>query len=78
MAASKSKSDSALLVGAGLGAIAYAAYFAAVDGKSIKGEKLPTWDVQVENNHDVAAAWCAAAQAVITATIERTPGHASA
>jgi hypothetical protein len=42
-----------------------------VGGKSVRGEALPTWDAQVEDNHDVAAAWCAAAQAVITATIER-------
>lgn len=59
------------LVGATLGRIAYEAYSEAVDGKSVRGEGLPSWDEQVEKNHDVAAAWCAAAQAVITATISR-------
>lgn len=70
--------DPAPLVGAGLGQVAYDAYSASVGGKSVKGEALPTWDEQVQDNHDVAAAWCAAAQAVITATIERNPGHGSA
>ena len=79
MTARKSKSaDSSPLVGEGLGRVAYEAYSAAVGGKSVKGESLPAWESQVENNHDVAAAWCAAAQAVITATIERKPDHGSA
>ena len=72
MATRKSKAaDPEPLVGSGLGRIAYEAYSASVGGKSVRGEALPTWDAQVEENHDVAAAWCAAAQAVITATIER-------
>ena len=66
------------LVGSGLGRVAYDAYAAAVGGRSVRGEALPTWDEQVQDNHDVAAAWCAAAQAVITATIERTTGHGRA
>jgi len=67
MAAAKSKTaDPAPPVGAGLGRIAYDAYVAATGQKSALA-----WDVVVEKNHDVAAAWCAAAQAVITATIER-------
>ena len=60
------------LVGSGLGEIAYEAYRKAVDGTSVNGDALPTWVVQIENTPHVAAAWCAAAQAVITATIERT------
>lgn len=63
--------DPAPLPGAGLGQIAYEAYSASVGGKSVRGEQLPTWDEQVTDNHDVAAAWCAAAQAVITATFAR-------
>jgi hypothetical protein len=68
---SKPAADPAPLPGAGLGRVAYEAYSASVGGKSVRGEKLPTWDEQVADNHDVAAAWCAAAQAVITATFER-------
>jgi hypothetical protein len=71
MTARKSKSDPAPLVGAGLGAIAYAAYVAAVDGKSVKGDALPAWDSQVEENPRIAAAWCAVGQAVIAAPIAR-------
>lgn len=59
-------------VGVGLGAVAYEAYRKSVDGVSVHGEALPSWVDQLENNPHVAAAWCAAAQAVITATIERT------
>lgn len=70
-AAGKPVSDPAPLPGAGLGRVAYEAYSAAVDGQSVKGEALPSWDEQVKDNHDVAAAWCAAAQAVITATFGR-------
>ena len=73
---SRKAADPALLVGAGLGRVAYEAYREAVGGKSVRGEALPSWDEQVQDNHDVAAAWCAAAQAVIAATIERTPGDA--
>lgn len=62
------KSDPAPLVGAGLGAIAYEAYRTAVGGVSVHGDPLPAWPVQTENNPHVAAAWCAAAQAVISAT----------
>lgn len=69
--ARKGKVDSAPLPGAGLGRIAYEAYSAAVGGKSVRGDALPTWDAQVEKNPDVAAAWCAAGQAVIAATFER-------
>ena len=58
-------------VGVGLGEVAYAAYSAAVDGVSVHGEALPSWVAQLENNPHVAAAWCAAAQAVIAATFER-------
>lgn len=71
MTARKGKSDPAPLVGAGLGAIAYEAYSAAVDNKSVHGDVLPSWDDQVEKYPDVAAAWCAAGQAVITATFRR-------
>ena len=72
MSARKSKSaDPAPLVGVGLGAVAYAAYSAAVDGKSINGDTLPTWNEQVKNNPAIAAAWCAVGQAVIAATISR-------
>lgn len=60
------------LPGAGLGQVAYEAYSAAVGGKSVDGKALPSWGEQVESKHDVAAAWCAAAQAVITATIQRS------
>lgn len=67
----KAEPDPAPLPGAGLGQVAYEAYSAAVDGRSVRGEALPSWDAQVEKNHDVAAAWCAAAQAVITATFGR-------
>jgi hypothetical protein len=74
--ARKSKAaDPSPLVGEGLGRIAYDAYSASVDGKSVKGDALPAWDDQ---NNPVAAAWCAAAQAVITATIERKPSDGSA
>ena len=63
--------DPAPLVGVGLGEVAYEAYRKAVDGVSVHGDPLPSWAVQTENNPHVAAAWCVAAQAVITATIER-------
>ena len=59
------------LVGEGLGRVAYEAYSAAVDGISVHGEALPSWVDQLEHNPHVAAAWCAAGQAVITATFER-------
>jgi hypothetical protein len=59
------------LVGAALGRIAYEAYRDAVGGQSVHGEELPTWDDHVTRKPDVAAAWCAAAQAVLTATFER-------
>jgi hypothetical protein len=63
MAAAKSKTaDSSPLVGEGLGRIAYEAHGGAVGGKTAAWGSL---------DHDVAAAWCAAAQAVITATIGR-------
>lgn len=65
--------ESEPLVGAGLGQVAYDAYSAFVDGVSAHGEALPSWAAQTENNPHVAAAWCAAAQAVITATIKRSP-----
>ena len=71
-AARKASSDPEPLVGSGLGQVAYEAYSASVGGKSIDGKALPSWDAQVEKNHDIAAAWCAAAQAVITATIQRS------
>ena len=58
--------------GAGLGRVAYDEYRSFVGATSVRGEPLPTWDEQVQSNPNVAAAWCAAAQAVITATIERT------
>ena len=60
------------LVGSGLGQVAYEAHAASLGGKS------PTWDHLVKSDHDEAAAWCAAAQAVITATIERSPDHGRA
>jgi hypothetical protein len=66
MAARKSKTaELEPLVGSGLGRVAYESYVAATDQKSALD-----WE-RVLDNHDVAAAWCAAAQAVITATIER-------
>lgn len=71
MTGRRRKADPAPLVGAGLGRLAYEAYSAAVDGVSVHGEPLPTWDEQVKDTPNVAAAWCAAAQAVITATIAR-------
>jgi len=72
MASRKSKAaDPSPPVGEGLGGVAYAAYSAAVDGVSVHGEALPSWVDQLENNPHVAAAWCAAAQAVIAATIAR-------
>lgn len=69
MAATKRKAaaDSSPLVGEGVGRVAYEAYCDAVGGKSVRGEALPDWDSQDRN---VAAAWCAAAQAVLTATFE--------
>jgi hypothetical protein len=57
--------------GSGLGRIAYEEYRLFVGGTSVRGEALPSWDEQVQNSPNVAAAWCAAAQAVITATIAR-------
>lgn len=72
MTARKSKTaDPAPLVGAGLGRVAYDAYSAAVGGKSVRGEALPSWDEQIKTNYNVATAWCATAQAVITATFGR-------
>ena len=74
MATRSSKSapaDLAPLAGAGLGRVAYEAYVAAVGGKSIRGEKLPSWDSQVEENHDVAAAWCAAGRAARSASFSK-------
>jgi hypothetical protein len=59
------------LAGAALGRVAYEAYCDAVGGQSVHGEELPTWDDHVTRKPDVAAAWCAAAQAVLTATFER-------
>lgn len=67
----KSEPNPAPLPGAGLGQVAYEAYTAAVDGTSVRGEALPSWDAQVSDNPAVAGAWCAAAQAVLTATFER-------
>lgn len=57
--------------GAGLGRVAYEEYCLFVGGTSVRGEALPSWDEQVKDNPNIAAAWCAAAQAVITATIQR-------
>lgn len=71
MAARKGKASSAPLPGAELGRVAYESYSAAVQGRSVRDEELPTWDEQVTHNPTVAAAWCAAAQAVLTATFER-------
>ncbi|MEV6879742.1 hypothetical protein [Amycolatopsis sp. NPDC051128] len=59
------------LAGAALGRIAYEAYCEAVDGQSVGGDELPAWDALAAEKTDVAAAWCAAAQAVLTATFER-------
>ena len=72
MATAKKSAGPEPLVGSGLGRIAYEAHSGAVGGKTAG------WDQLVKAEHDVAAAWCAAAQAVITATIERTNGHGSA
>ena len=71
MTARKGKSDPAPLPGAGLGQIAYEAYSKHVDGTAVDGSALPSWARLTENNPHVASAWCAAAQAVITATFER-------
>jgi hypothetical protein len=72
MTARKStKPDPSPLVGGGLGRVAYEAYSSAVDGKSVRGESLPTWNEQVREHPQIAAAWCAVGQAVITATIAR-------
>ena len=67
----KSEPDPAPLPGAGLGRVAYEAYADAVGGKSVRREVLPSWDEQVKSSPQIAAAWCAAAQAVITATISK-------
>jgi len=71
MTGRRRKADPAPLAGAGLGRIAYEAYSAAVGGVSVHGDELPSWDEQVSSKPDIAAAWCAAGQAVITATFER-------
>lgn len=71
MTGRRRKADPAPLPGAGLGRLAYEAYLAAVGGVSVNGDDLPSWDEQVSSKPDIAAAWCAAAQAVITATIAR-------
>jgi hypothetical protein len=63
--------DPAPLPGAGLGRVAYDAYRKAVEGRSVRGDELPSWGEQVAHNPNIAAAWCAAAQAVLTATFER-------
>lgn len=55
--------DPAPLPGAGLGRVAYEAHAAALPSRvATRWEHLA---------HDEAAAWCVAAQAVITATISR-------
>lgn len=59
------------LPGSGLGQVAYEAYVKAV-GDELVTETASTWDQQVRDSRNIAAAWCAAAQAVITATIQRS------
>lgn len=49
------------------GRVNYEAYTRAVDGKSVHGETLPTWDEISQHNPTVAAAWCAGADAVCAA-----------
>lgn len=66
---SKAAADPEPLVGSGLGQVAYEAYSAAIQTPG--GSKRPPWNELVQSGSDVATAWCAAAQAVITATIER-------
>jgi hypothetical protein len=54
-----------------LGQVAYEAYLASCDGKSIRGEDLPTW-----NDHapEIRAHWRAAADGVKMFLEMRPPG----
>jgi hypothetical protein len=44
------------------GQVAYEGYYVSCDGKSIKGEKLPSWAAQAP---EIRAHWRAAADAVL-------------
>jgi len=55
----------------GLGKVAYEAYVDSVGGKSVSGDELPSWEEQHSDKPQVAAAWEAAAQAVLSATFGR-------
>lgn len=48
------------------GQTAYDAYCREVGGKAFSGDPLPTWQEQRERSPYIAAAWCVAAQAVLT------------
>lgn len=63
-AAESEAPESAPLPGADLGAVAYGAYSASVGGKSVSGQKLPSWEDQKE---EIRAAWAAGALAVLAA-----------
>jgi hypothetical protein len=64
VAVRKGKPDPSPLVGGGLGEVVYRAFLAA------QGREAD-WGQLVRDEYDTAAAWCAAAQAVIAATTER-------
>lgn len=55
----------------GLGKVAYEAYSEATGGKSFSGDELPSWDERYESHPQIAEAWEAAAQAVLSATFGR-------
>jgi hypothetical protein len=51
-----------------LGQVAYEAYCESVGGVSkFTGDKLPTWEEQLEKNPQIALAWKACAEAVVVA-----------
>jgi hypothetical protein len=51
-----------------LGQVAYEAYCESVGGVSkFTGDKLPTWEEQLEKNPDIALAWKVSAEAVVVA-----------
>lgn len=61
------------LVGAGLGQVAFTAYTGAMDPDTADEDYLPIWENLIKEKPAAAAAWCASAQAVLTATFERNP-----
>lgn len=48
-----------------LGQVAYEAYCESVS--KFTGDKLPTWEEQLEKNPDIALAWKVSAEAVVVA-----------